>query len=297
MLMNKALCIFRAMRPHQWLKNLLVFFPLITSAHYKNFDEFVILTYGFIVFSLMASAVYIFNDISDIENDRLHVSKKHRPFASGQISVKAGLLVAFSLLAVAALASCLMLPMMATSAAFAYLLCTFVYTFWIKRLIIADAVLLGLLYTLRIIFGALVLGTGVSFWILSFSLFCFTGLAFMKRVVELSRIGEQKSERAAGGRAYVKQDKQTLEIIGVALSLVSVLIFCLYLNDIAAAEMYKSKLLLWALVPALIYWNARVWLLVDRGLVHDDPIVFAVKDKATWAVLSYAMAFVILAGN
>lgn len=295
--MNRAASIFKAMRPHQWLKNSLIFLPLITSGHYTNLGELLQLSMGWCVFSLIASGVYIFNDIFDIESDRQHPTKKCRPFASGQVTIGAGVVVALTLFLIAGAVGVEFFPVGAIYVACAYLLCTFVYTLVLKKKIIADAVVLGILYTLRIIFGALLIGTGLSFWLLSFSLFCFTGLAFMKRVIELNKLGEYSDITMAKGRAYILSDKSTLEVIGIALSVMSVLIFCLYLNDVAVAKIYKSSLLLWAIVPALIYWHSRVWLLVDRGQVHEDPIVFAARDKSTWIVLVYVLIIIMLAGN
>lgn len=295
--MNGCVGMLKAMRPHQWLKNALVFLPLLTSGHYRNLEDLVPLCMGFIVFSLLASSVYIVNDIFDRESDRHHPTKKLRPFASGVLSVTSGVVVVVMLLVTAVVLGIALFTVQVMYVAALYVVLTFLYTVSIKKLIVADAVVLGILYTLRIVFGALIIDTGISFWIFSFSLFCFTGLAFMKRVIELNRLVESAKDSIAKGRGYEVSDKGTLEIIGIALSIVSVLIFCLYLNDFAISKIYTHSLLLWAIVPALIYWHGRVWLLVDRGQVHDDPIVFAAKDRSTWLVLGYALVIIVIAGS
>lgn len=295
--MSWCVGILRAMRPHQWLKNTLIFIPLIASGHYRNLEDLLWLSVGFVVFSLLASSVYIVNDIFDIESDRHHPTKKKRPFASGIVSIKSGIVLTALLLGASGTLGLVLLPFPAVYLGVVYVALTCIYTLLMKKLIIADAVVLGILYTLRIVFGALIIDTGLSFWIFSFSLFCFTGLAFMKRVIEINGLDESIKGEKAKGRGYQSSDKGTLEIIGVALSFVSVLVFCLYLNDVAVSKRYTHGLFLWAVVPALIYWHARVWLLVDRGQVHDDPVVFAAKDAATWFVLGYGLAIILLAGN
>jgi 4-hydroxybenzoate polyprenyltransferase len=269
----------RAVRPHQWVKNLLVLIPLFTAQRVTEVASVLEALLALVLFSLAASSVYVLNDLSDVGSDRLHPTKRHRPFAAGTLSLVQGWL-AWPVMALLALGLGfgLLGPVFGLTLS-AYLVTTTAYSAWIKRQPIGDVLTLAGLYTIRIAAGAAAIGVGVSLWLLSFSGFFFLSLALVKRVSELSRLRGTGAE--VSGRGYETQDLELLSSYGVATSIASVLVFTLYIDDPRTAVLYASPILLWASVPVLLAWIMRVWLLAHRGQMDEDPIVFAIRDRTS----------------
>ena len=286
----------RALRPHQWVKNLLILIPLFTAQRITEVSSVVNALLALLVFSLAASSVYVLNDLADVENDRLHPTKRERPFAAGAHSLVQGW-VAWPLLAVLALGLGfgLLGPVFGLTLT-NYLVATTAYSFWIKRQPIADVLTLAGLYTIRIAAGAAAIGVAVSLWLLSFSLFLFLSLALVKRVSELSRV--RTSGATMSGRGYAVDDLELLSSYGVATSIASVVVFTLFIYDPRTAQMYATPLLLWGSVPVLLGWIMRVWLKAHRGQMDEDPIVFAIRDRFSIACgVLVGSAFVLAASE
>jgi len=279
----------KGIRVYQWLKNFLIFLPVIAAHQFYNLDAMAKAMSAFFAFSLCASAIYVLNDLLDLENDRSHIRKRNRPFAACKISIKNGVLIIPLLLAMAFynafnLSSSFVLVLVA------YLIVTTLYSMWLKKQVIVDIMLLTLLYTIRIIAGAVATGITLSFWLLEFSLFFFLSLALVKRYSELLvTLKENKTETK--GRGYRTQDIPVLGSIGAAAGLGSVLIFSLYINDPETTLMYQNKTVLWGVVPFVLYWNTRLWMKTCRHEVEDDPILFAVKD---WQTIGASICVLIL---
>lgn len=283
----------RAVRPHQWAKNLLLFVPLVAAHRIDEPASLVAAMTGFAAFCLFASSAYLLNDLLDLGADRAHPRKRLRPLASGQLSIPAGLLLcAATLLAGVALAS--RLPAMFQATLAAYFVLTLAYSFGLKRVAMLDVISLAALYTLRIIAGGFAIPMPPSFWLLAFAMFLFFSLALVKRYAELVSL-EEEGIGAAPGRGYAGHDAEVVLAIGSASAMVSALVLALYINGEAAKDLYTRPAFLWILCPILLYWVSRIWLLAARGQMHDDPVLFAVRDKASYAVAAAGAIVVWLA--
>jgi 4-hydroxybenzoate polyprenyltransferase/phosphoserine phosphatase len=283
----------RALRLHQWLKNLLLFMPLLAAHQWGDTSAWGALCIAFLAFGICASSVYLANDLLDLESDRLHPRKRNRPFASGALPVAMGVALAPALML-----SSLWLAGRVGSAFQAWLLVyvvlTCLYSWWLKRLILVDCLTLAMLYTLRVLAGAAAVGLELSFWLLAFSVFLFLSLAFVKRYAEL------ESQQASGrsklhGRGYHTGDATLIQTMGITAGQASVLVLALYLNSDAITRLYKNPELLWGAVPVMLFWVHWMWMQAHRGLMHDDPLVFAVKDR-TSLVAGLAVGVFIAAG-
>ena len=281
-----------ALRPHQWAKNLLLFVPLFL-AHRPAAEEWFRSMMAFVAFCLVASAAYVGNDLMDLSADRRHPKKRHRPFAAGKLPLFAGLvLVPALLLAGAALAMFLPVPFAIALAVYAVL--TVAYSWRLKQLLVVDVVVLAGLYTLRLIAGALAADVEMSFWLSAFSLFIFSSLALAKRHTELGMWAAENKQKVAG-RGYVVDDRTQVGSLGAAAGYVAVLVLALYIHSDDVRRLYLRPTVLWGVLPLLLYWINRVWLLAARGTLHDDPIVFALRDRASWVVAIAAGVLVLLA--
>jgi 4-hydroxybenzoate polyprenyltransferase len=266
----------KAVRIHQWMKNLLVLVPLFAAHQADNLAALIAVLAAFFAFGFCASAVYLLNDMLDLEADREHVRKRNRPFASGAIPLLEGAILVPLLLA-SSLSLCYVLPPMFGAVLGFYFLLTLLYSFWLKRQVIVDVLLLAGLYTLRIIAGAAAVSIVPSFWLLAFSMFIFLSLAIVKRYSELS-ISLKNNKTKAAGRGYSIEDLPVLASLGAAAGMAGVMVLALYINDPETLKNYPSKLWLWLAPPLLLYWVSRLWLKTCRGEIDDDPVVFAVKD-------------------
>jgi len=283
----------KALRVHQWLKNVLVFIPMLAAYKLDAPEALIASSLAFIAFSLCASSVYVLNDLLDLESDRQHVRKCRRPFAAATIPLWQGVLMVPVLLAVA-LAIALMLPQDFLIVLVVYYAMTMAYSFRLKRQVIVDVMMLAGLYTMRIIAGAAAANVIPSFWLLAFSMFIFLDLAMIKRYSELL-VTLQQSKETAAGRGYTVNDLPVLMSLGASAGLGSVLIFSLYLHSPDVSEHYESVFWLWLLPPILLYWVSRLWMKAHRGEVDDDPVVFAVRDWQSLVVLALSAGCILAA--
>jgi 4-hydroxybenzoate polyprenyltransferase len=269
----------RALRPHQWAKNVLVLVPLFAAHRLGDLEAVGDAIAGMIAFCLCASSVYLLNDMLDLEADRAHPRKSKRPFAAGDLSLLTGLALVPALLAGAVLIAAF-LPAKFQIWLAAYYVLTAAYSFVLKRLLLVDAVALAGLYTLRIIAGAGAATVALSFWLLLFSVFLFLSLAFVKRYAELDSLRRQKRLQAVG-RGYHVEDLAVLQTFGAAAGYLSVLVLALYINSPDIQPLYHRPKLIWTLCVLLLFWISRVWMTAHRGAMHDDPVVYALRDRVS----------------
>ena len=277
---NQSLKIWiRGLRVHQWLKNLLLFIPLFAAHQLNQVNTWLDLILAFFSFSLCASSVYIANDLLDLESDRRHPRKRLRPFAAGLIPLWLGVLVAPILLVssfvLAKFVAGNFLPWLIF-----YFILTCAYSWGLKRFIVVDCLILAMLYTLRIIAGAAAASMDLSFWLLAFGVFLFLSLAFVKRYAELE-IQLLGGKEKVSGRGYYTSDASLVQTLGVASGFASVLVLALYLNSDSVVKLYRTPELVWGAVPIMMFWVSWMWMQAHRGNMHDDPLVFALKDKAS----------------
>ena len=271
----------KALRVHQWLKNVLIFIPMLAAHQISNFGTWVEGLLALVSFSLCASSVYLLNDLLDLPADRLHPRKRRRPFASGELSMVQGLLLFPLLLACAFAIAILWLPTLFSIILAAYYVLTLSYSFWLKAVVLLDALLLAGLYTIRIIGGGAATETPLSFWLLAFSIFLFFSLALVKRYSELLTL-KKRGQLATHGRGYHVEDLVMLMGFGVASGFLAVFVSAFYTNSAKVEALYRYPAVLWLISPILLYWISRIWLITHRGGMHDDPVVFAAKDKGSW---------------
>jgi 4-hydroxybenzoate polyprenyltransferase len=271
----------RTLRVHQWMKNLLLFVPLVAAHAFASIEPWMSLVLAFISFSLCASTVYIANDLLDLESDRLHPNKRTRPFASGLVPAWMGVVIAPVLLLVSLLLGARVggdfLPWLLF-----YFAVTCAYSWWLKRLVLIDCLTLAILYTLRIVAGAAAAGITLSFWLLAFSVFLFLSLAFVKRYAEL-QVQILNGKLKAHGRGYLTSDAPLIQMLGITAGYAAVVVLSLYLNSDAVLALYREPEIVWGAVPVILFWVSWMWMQAHRGHMHDDPLVFAVKDRASLA--------------
>lgn len=274
----------KALRVHQWLKNLLVFIPLL-AAH-RLFEPVAAMTSlsALLAFSLCASGVYLLNDLLDLQVDRQHPRKRFRPFAAGRLSLLNGAMLAPALtlcgLGLAWLVSPSFLAVLT-----GYYALTLAYSLRLKRIPMFDVITLAGLYTIRIIGGTVAIGASLSFWLLAFSMFIFLSLAMLKRYTELLAMAEDGKEQVAG-RGYTTADLSLVQSLGGASGFLAVLVLALYINSPESLALYAHPQMLWLLCPLMLFWISRSWLVAHRGNMHDDPVVFAVTDRTSQIVVA-----------
>jgi 4-hydroxybenzoate polyprenyltransferase len=290
-----AASLLAAMRPHQWVKNLLVFIPLLAAHRYADAIALQLALLSFVAFGLTASSVYLLNDLVDVANDRRHARKRHRALAAGELQLKTGWLAWPALLALGLALSALALPWTFTACLGVYVAATAAYSLCLKQLPIVDVMTLAMLYTLRMVAGAAAIGVPLSFWLLSFSMFTFLSLALVKRYSELKAARSEGEGGLVRGRGYDAHDLELIATLGGSAGYTSVLVLALYVHDGSTAALYARPQLIWLTCPLLLFWVSRAWLIAQRGHMHDDPIVFALKDRTSWAVAALCGAAVMLA--
>lgn len=271
----------RVLRAHQWLKNGLLFVPLLAAHQIFNGDSWIGLMLAFVSFSLCASTVYIANDLFDLESDRAHPRKRARPFASGTVPAWMGGLLAPVLFGLSLLVGSRAGPAF-LSWLLVYFAVTCLYSWRLKQLVLVDCLTLAILYTLRIVAGGAAAGLPMSFWLLAFSMFLFMSLAFVKRYAEL-QLQIMNGKDKAHGRGYMTADAPLIQMLGINTGIAAVLVLALYLNSDAVIVQYATPELVWAAVPVMLFWVSWIWLQAHRGQMHDDPVVFAVKDRVSLA--------------
>lgn len=283
----------RTLRLHQWLKNTLIFLPLFTSHLYTDLAALWHACIAFFAFGLCASASYVLNDLLDLEADRQHPTKYKRPLASGDLPALWGIvLIPLLLLGGFTLALFLPLPFMAVLGL--YFCITVAYSLALKRIEMLDVIVLAGLYTQRVIAGTAAMGIGVSFWLLAFSVFVFLSLALLKRFTELRLMATQARDKAAG-RGYLVDDMDLIRSFGAASGYCSVLVLALYVNSPAIHMLYTQPELIWLVCPLVLYWIGHLWMKAQRGMMHDDPLVFALRDRTSQLVMLLGILVVCLA--
>jgi 4-hydroxybenzoate polyprenyltransferase len=285
--------IARALRPYQWLKNALVFVPFLLSHQVASGEKWLAASLLFLAFSFCASAGYVVNDILDRRQDRLHPRRRLRPIAAGEAPLAQAIWLPLPLAALAGLC-CAFLPPLCGLALAAYLVMTTLYSAVVKNLVVADVLLLALLYLLRLLAGSAATGDVVSHWLLAFALALFLSLALCKRVSELS-VWRSIDQQGAPGRKYLADDVPVLEMMAVASGFLACLIMVLYIQSPEILRLYRRPECLWVGVVALLYWLGRLFIYSHRGECPDDPLLFAVQDRTTLVVLAVAGTFALLA--
>jgi 4-hydroxybenzoate polyprenyltransferase len=280
-----AKTVLKMLRAHQWLKNALIAVPMVLSHEYFNPGMLLACLLAFVSFSAAASAIYIVNDFFDLALDRRHPTKSKRPFASGLLSMSFGFASVAVLLAVSVTAA-LFLPLPFSGVLAGYLLATTAYSLSIKRMLLLDVLMLAGLYTMRILAGAAATGIEVSFWLLAFSIFFFLSLALVKRFVELRSTVLSVGERLAG-RGYRAEDQDIVAQAGMASAFSAALVLALYIDSDAVREQYNHPYMVWPLAPIVLYLTMRVWILARRDEVHEDPVVFIIRDWRSQLVAGF----------
>ncbi|MCH8918707.1 MAG: UbiA family prenyltransferase [Proteobacteria bacterium] len=284
----------RLIRPHQWAKNILLFLPII-AAHSFEWGVWMQAMIAFVLFSVCASSAYVLNDLFDLQSDRAHPRKKNRPLASGAVPLRHGMVLA-PILALTGLAGALWaLPFPFFLALSAYMITTIFYSVYLKKKLFLDVLTLAGLYTLRAIAGGGATSIVISPWLLAFCMFLFLSLAMAKRLAELMVVADMGKTETLG-RAYRRSDLPMLGAMGASSGFMSVLVLALYINSPAVIPLYASPMVLWGACPLLLLWVGRMLLLSHRGEMHDDPLVFAMTDPASWMIAAAVLA-VVLAGT
>lgn len=277
--------LLHSLRMAHWSKNLLVFIPLIASHRFGDHRAWLQAVVAWGAFSLLASSGYLLNDLLDRAHDQSHPDKRNRPIAAGQLSALTAGGAAFVSgtlgLVLAALVSNALVVLLVL-----YLTVTLFYSLWVKKWIVADVVVLAGLFTARIVGGGYAIETAVSNWLLAVSIFFFFGLATLKRVSELARVSEPvRTPSPTFGRGYLPEDRRTLASFGAASGLMSILVFVLYVTGTSASALYTRPDRLWGAAPILLYWLTRLWVLAERGAIPSDPVIYALKDRASYVCL------------
>lgn len=284
---NQPASLLRAMRPRQWLKNLLVFVPML-AGHALTATALVESLFAFFAFSMCASSAYLLNDTLDAEHDRVHPVKRNRPIASGALGVPLALGVS-AVLAICALALSAWVELRLLLVVSVYFVSTVLYSVWLKRLLMIDIVALALLYCIRIIGGSAITHIEPSFWLLTFSFFLFLSLALLKRHSELVDL-HSNGEQASSGRGYTTADKAPVAMMGVNSGFMSVLIVILYFNSPNVLILYRHPMFLIGIVPLLVFWLGRLWTLSFRGQVNEDPLLYVSKDPVSIVIIVCCLA-------
>jgi 4-hydroxybenzoate polyprenyltransferase len=278
----------RLLRLHHWLKNVLLAVPFLTAQAWSRPGALAALGLGFLAFSLVASASYVFNDLADIAHDREHAVKRHRPLAAGAIGTGPALLVA-AVIAVAGLAVARQVGGAFLATLLVYAALTTLYTRRLKRIALLDVLALAGLWTLRLVAGAAAIHVELSVWLLSFGASIFLSLSLVKRCAELAVAAGESAHRLPG-RGYERRDLGALQALGIATGVVSVLVLAMFVDSTAAQLRYPHHERLWLACPAIWFWLGRIWLETARGAMHHDPVVFSLRDPASWAAFAAVAA-------
>jgi 4-hydroxybenzoate polyprenyltransferase len=270
--------LFFLLRPYQWVKNILVLLPVLLSHTWSNRAIASKALLATICFCLTASATYIFNDILDVHSDRAHARKKLRPLAAGTVKTGTAMVLAVALLVVAIFLA-VKLPLSFGIMLAVYLLFTVLYSLYLKTKVILDICTLAGLYTIRVFAGGAATDIFISEWTAAFAMFCFLGLAAVKRYSELQALPE--TGELSNRRGYEQVDKSTVQVLGLSSMMISVLVLVLYLRSPEVTLLYRHSEMLRLICPVLLYWFGRIWIVAGRGRMHSDPIIFALRDRVS----------------
>jgi 4-hydroxybenzoate polyprenyltransferase len=274
--------IVKAMRCHQWVKNLLLFLPLIFAHQIPSPELLLKALLGFLAFSFCASSIYLINDLIDLPADRAHPDKKKRPFASGELPLTHAIYLVPLLWVLSALCVSY-LPAHFIYFIGGYALLTTAYTLRLKQVPIADILVLATVFSTRFFAGSIATDVKLSPWFIAFTAFFFLSLALIKRCSELIMLRDLKQTKSKG-RGYLVEDIPLLVSLGTSSGYVGVLILALYVNSDNARNLYPGREILWTILPLMLYWLSRMWLITSRGQMHSDPIAFVIKDKVSWFI-------------
>ena len=293
---NSIAAWINSIRLHQWLKNLLVFVPLFASHWVGERRPMLQAALAFLLFGLCASSVYLLNDLLDLTDDRHHSSKRFRPLAAGRLTVRAALVAIPLLLVVAIGTAYWLLPLTFCAALLSYYAITLSYSLLLKRVMMLDVVVLALLYTLRVVAGTLAIDGNLTFWMLAFSLFIFMSLAMAKRYAELIAARSFGASGKVRGRGYTRSDLEMISSLGGSSGYIAVLVLALYIQDRSTIALYSHPRILWLSCPLLLFWIGRTWMLTHRGQMHDDPLVFAIRDRVSLVIAAcFGLVFMLAA--
>jgi 4-hydroxybenzoate polyprenyltransferase len=293
---KQLVAVLRSLRPHQWSKNMLLVVPAVAAQIWMQPDVIRELVLAWIAFSLTASGSYVINDLIDVDTDRYHPEKQSRPFASGQLPLSWGLVIGPILLL-----SGIAIGYGAVNVTFghvvlAYAVLSAAYSVWLKQCLLLDVMVLAAFYALRLVAGGAAVNVAVSSWLLAFSMFFFLSLAFAKRLIEFDLSDMERSlPRAA--RPYTAVDRDAFRSIGPTCGLLSILVLALYITSDAVQAIYAQPQALWLICPLLLYWILRVWFIALRGDLHYDPVVFALRDRHSYAVAGAILVVLYLASR
>lgn len=290
---SSSRALLKAMRPHQWVKNILLFVSLFLAHQYTDIDLLTDTLMAFVAFCICSSSVYLINDLVDLQVDRRNPDKSSRPFAGGTASLSDGILAIPILLSVAFLLAAIVGEQFLGVLA-AYFVVTLSYSFYLKQHVLFDVLTLAGLYTIRIIAGASVAHEIPSVWLVSFSMFVFTSLAMAKRYAELKAL-QDKSGSWIGGRGYHVNDIAIISQLGTASGFISALVLALYIDSFVVQEIYSNPWALWLLCPLLMYWVGRIWLVANRGELRHDPVIYATRDPVSYIAILAGAAILWLA--
>lgn len=285
---------FKSIRIHQWVKNLLLVIPLIVGHRISDAQALLGFVISFVAFGLMASSAYLINDLADLGADRKHPEKRQRPLAACAMSIPAGLGIAAVFIALSVAMSALMLPPPFLAWLGIYLFATLSYSFYFKRRLLVDVIVLSGLYTLRILAGGAAQNIHITEWLLGFSMFLFTSLAFAKRFTEL-KASDVGAGESINGRSYRGDDEDIIRVVGPTNGYLSVLVLALYINSPEVKLLYPHPQYLWLVCPLLVYWITRLWFFANRGELHQDPIVFALRDSKSYLTAGLGLGAVLAA--
>jgi 4-hydroxybenzoate polyprenyltransferase len=269
----------KQLRLHQWAKNALIYVPLLAAHQIGNVELLFNGLMAFLMFGLCASSVYLLNDLLDLEDDRQHSKKRFRPLASGDVPIKSALIVFPVLLLAAFAGSAFLLPWKFTLALAAYYALTLAYSLVLKRIMTVDVITLAMLYTVRIVAGTFAFNVVLTFWMLAFSMFLFLSLALVKRYAELRESRSKGQTEITRGRGYFPDDLEMISSLGAASGYLAVMVLALYIQDQNTLALYRHPQVIWLACPLLLYWITRTWMIAHRGWMHEDPVVFAMKDR------------------
>lgn len=285
--------ILKQLRVHQWVKNSLIFLPLVASHQILSPTTYLYSLFGICAFSLITSTVYVINDLLDLENDRTHETKKKRPLASGDLSIILGLVLVVACFTSGSVIAYAISPLFLILA-LVYILINLFYSGKAKKIIILDCILLSMMYTYRIFLGTIIASLEVSVWMISFSFFLFLSLAFIKRYSELFNL-KRKSIEKSKGRAYQVNDMPVIIGMAIGAGFLSILVLDIYLNQDEIKETFKSIWFAYFCLPTLLYWLARIFIKTARGNMNEDPVTYAIKDKASLVIGTLFVVFFFLA--
>ena len=284
----------KLVRWHQWIKNLLVFVPLLLAHKLDKSGLLINAVFSFISFCFMASSVYVLNDFLDVWSDRAHPKKRLRPIAAGQVSLVQAAFLFLGLFS-SAVAISFSISALACTVLTSYFLINILYSFYLKRMLLVDIFILTSFYIFRVMYGAVATGVPVSYWLVAFSFFIFLSLAFLKRYAELQMLFKHQGRKSTSGRDYHFEDTPVLMAFGVVTGVASVLVLALYIHLGNQFQLYSRPQLLWGIEVLVLYWISLFWVRATRGQIEDDPVKYAIGDKVSWVVGALALCMGVLA--